>query len=304
MNANDHIRYIRQEEINKESWNDCLSSSRNELIYGYTDYLDHMARNWDGLVLNDYEAVMPLTWNEKWGIKYLYQPPLTPQLGIFSRLEITRDHMNSFLKSIPKEFRFAEIFLNYANPHPKMKLQDNFVLDLQKPYPEIAKGYKADLLKNLKRASRQEFIYEEYRELDNALALHQYQYGERTAHVKKTDYERFRNLCHRLHNQGSSIIKSIRLKNDELMALALVLRTKNRLYLLESTTLPKGRDLQANHFLLDALIREFAGQQLIFDFVGSTIPGIAHFYKNFGAINQPYYFYYLNELPWPVRVLK
>jgi hypothetical protein len=85
---------------------------------------------------------------------------------------------------------------------------------------------------------------------------------------------------------------------------ALILRSKGRLYLLESTTLPKGRELQANHFLVDAVIREFASQQLIFDFVGSTIPGIAHFYKNFGAVNQPYYFFYLNKLPWPLRFLK
>ena len=50
-----------------------------------------MARHWDGLILNDYEAVMPVTWNQKWGIKYLHQPALTPQLGIFSSQIISQE---------------------------------------------------------------------------------------------------------------------------------------------------------------------------------------------------------------------
>ena len=304
MSANSHIRFITQEELNKESWNRCVHSSHNELIYGHTEYLDHMAKHWDGLVLNDYEAVMPLTWNMKWGIKYLYQPPLTPQLGIFSENIISAELVGAFLERIPKEFRFAEIFLNYANPYHQLKAQDNFVLDLGNPHPEISNLYKQDLLKNLKRASKHELIYKEYNDLDKALALHQHQYKERTAHVKDSDYERFRNLCHFLGDRGSVIMRSITGDDHELLALALLLRSSKRLYFMESTTLAKGRELQANHFLVDAVLREYSGQDLLFDFVGSSIPGIAHFYKNYGAENQPSYFYYLNKLPWWLRAFK
>ena len=55
----------------------------NGFIYGYSFYLDHMAKHWDALVSGDYEAVMPLTWNRKYGIYYLYQPFLAAQLGVF-----------------------------------------------------------------------------------------------------------------------------------------------------------------------------------------------------------------------------
>jgi hypothetical protein len=263
-----------------------------------------MARNWDGLVLNEYDAVMPLTWNSKWGIKYLYQPPLTPQLGIFSASNLTMEWVSAFIETIPKEYKFSEIFLNHANREPRLSAQDNFILNLQRSYSEISALYKQDLLKNLKRSFKHEFIYEEFKDLDRALDLHQRQYQERTAHVKEADYERFRILCHLLRAKGSIIIRSISLHNRELLALALVLRSKNRLYLIESTTLQNGREFLANHFLLDAIIREFASKELIFDFVGSTIPGIAHFYKNFGAENQPYFFYYMNRLPWPLRLFK
>jgi Acetyltransferase (GNAT) domain len=304
MIANNHIRYIARNDIRADAWNSCVNSSPNELIYGYTEYLDHMAKNWDGLVLNEYEAVMPLTWNSKWSIKYLYQPPLTPQLGIFSASQITTELVTAFLNTIPQEYKFSEIFLNHNNSESRLSSRDNFILDLRNSYSEISGSFRQDLLKNLKRAVKHDFIYEEYPDLDGALELHQRQYRERTAHVKEPDYERFRNLCQALKKQGSIILRSVRLSNQELLSLALVLRSRTRLYLLESTTLEKGREVQANHFLLDALIREFAGQELIFDFVGSSIPGVAHFYKNFGATNEPFFFYYMNRLPWPLRLFK
>lgn len=304
MKSNSHIRYIPRLEINTDAWNTCLECSQNELIYGHAEYLDHMAKNWDALVLNEYEAVMPLTWNSKWGIKYLYQPPLTPQLGLFSVSGLTIELVSAFVDAIPKEYKFSEIFLNYANSESRLLPHDNFILDLRRSYSEISASYKQDLLKNLKRSVKHKFIYEEFKDLDRALDLHQHRYQERTAHVKKPDYERFRHLCHLLRAKGSILLRSISLNNQELLALALVLRSQKRLYLLESTTLQNGRECQANHFLLDAIIREFASQDLIFDFVGSSIPGIAHFYKNYGAVNQPYFFYYMNQLPWPLRLFK
>jgi hypothetical protein len=39
-------------------------------------YLDHVAGQWDGLLLNDYEAVMPFH-GEKWGIPYILLPHAT-----------------------------------------------------------------------------------------------------------------------------------------------------------------------------------------------------------------------------------
>ena len=79
------IRDVLHKEIDFIKWDNCISNAPNGLIYGYSYYLDHMASQWDALVLNDYEAVMPLTWNRKYGIHYLYQPFLTAQLGVFGK---------------------------------------------------------------------------------------------------------------------------------------------------------------------------------------------------------------------------
>lgn len=72
-----------------------------------------MAKNWDALVLNDYEAVMPLTWNKKYGICYLYQPPFTACLGITGKL-VTTATMTDFLKPFQKNLPTGIFILTMA----------------------------------------------------------------------------------------------------------------------------------------------------------------------------------------------
>jgi len=68
------LSYLPYKQIDKVKWDACIRHSMNRLIYAESVYLDHMAVNWDAIVLNDYEAVMPLPWKKKLGIRYLYQP--------------------------------------------------------------------------------------------------------------------------------------------------------------------------------------------------------------------------------------
>src|SRR5258705_11018399 len=97
------IQYLAHKDIDKNKWDRCIDSAGNGLIYAYSFYLDCMAMNWDALVLNDYEAVMPLTWKKKYGIHYLYQPFLTAQLGLFGN-QINPNLFEIFLNAIPDKF--------------------------------------------------------------------------------------------------------------------------------------------------------------------------------------------------------
>nr|MBU9937149.1 hypothetical protein [Ferruginibacter sp.] len=99
------IRYLTYRQIDKPKWDACIDGAYNGLIYAYSFYLDSMAKHWDALVLNDYEAVMPLTWNKKYGIHYLYQPPFTACLGVFGK-QLNAATVSDFLKSIPPKFRY------------------------------------------------------------------------------------------------------------------------------------------------------------------------------------------------------
>src|SRR6266550_2768979 len=74
MHAGNHIHYLQRQDIDLIKWNACITAAPNGLIYARSFYLDAMtAEQWDGLVMGDYEAVMPLPWRRKFGFYYLYQ---------------------------------------------------------------------------------------------------------------------------------------------------------------------------------------------------------------------------------------
>jgi hypothetical protein len=69
------------------------------------------------------------------------------------------------------------------------------------------------------------------------------------------------------------------------------------------TTL-EGRKTEANHFLFDSILKEFAGSSLLFDFEGSDISGVKNFYEKFGTTNQPYCKLHFNNLPKVIKWIK
>jgi Acetyltransferase (GNAT) domain len=305
MNTGLHIRYVRRQEIDTTRWDACVEYAANTILYGFHYYLDHMAAGrWDALILGDYEAVMPLTWRRKYGIRYLYQPPFTQQAGIFAAKPLSAENIEAFLQTARRHFRFAEIFLNYGNEYPGLQPRSNYILHLDAPYAELAAHYKKDLVRNLKLAARSPLAYSHEPDFTLAMKGYRQEYGARTPHVQPGDYTRFEALCRYCQTRGNLVVRAAVAPDGQVLATALLLRDRYRLYLLQSTTLAAGRHMEANHFLLDQLIQEWAGSGLLLDFEGSDIPGIAHFYKNFGSIEQPYYFYRYTRLPWFVNLIK
>lgn len=296
------LQYLHRHQIDTAKWDQCINNATNSLLYAHAFYLDYMAGEWDALVLGDYEAVMPLTWRKKFGIYYLYQPAFTQQLGIFTGAALNEELVNYFLRTLPSHFRFAEIFLNYAHPKQALPQRTNFVLPLNVPYKQLQAQYKHVLIKNLKRASRYNLLYSD--EVDHRIVLagHKELYGSRTPHVTDEDYSQFSALCSFLFKENL-VVRAIK-EDNQLLSAALLLHHKNRLYLLASVTWPEGRSREANRFLLDRVINEFAASDTVLDFEGSDLPGVALFFNNFGGVNEPYFFYRYNNLPWPISLLK
>lgn len=298
-----NLQYLHRNQIDTAKWDQCIARAANGLLYAHSFYLDHMASNWDALVLGDYEAVMPLTWRKKWGIKYLYKPAFVQQLGIFSNAALTVDIVNSFLNVLPGYFRFAEMLLNYAHPDDSLRQHSNFILPLHASYEQLQKNYKHDLVKNLKRTARFPLAYAEAKDYKRPLLAFTELCENRLPHITNADYRNWEKVFSFLDKQNRVVVRTV-LENGQVLSSALLMRDKERLYLMASVTGEKGRSKGANHFLIDRLIAEFAASDLILDFEGSDVAGIAHFYKNFGSIDQPYFFYRYNKLPWPFRLLK
>ena len=91
---------------------------------------------------------------------------------------------------------------------------------------------------------------------------------------------------------------------NKLLASAAFFFSHNRAYYILVGNHPDGKTLGASHTLIDAFIKDHAGQDLILDFEGSDIRNLAFFYSGFGAKEEMYPAIKLNRLPWYIRLFK
>jgi hypothetical protein len=304
-----NIQYLTYQEIDFAKWDFCVSHSSNKLIYVESNYLNQIATNWDAIVLNDYDAVMPLIWRKKMGIRYLYQPAFLQQAGIYSPFSLTEEITEAFISLASTHFKFAEISINYANTPSagnnfyQKKINSNFLIHLNKKYEEIITSkYIKD---RITRASRFDLQYAISTDVTKCIKTYKKLYGERLSSLSKNDYKNFEQLCIDLQKENRIIIREVYNKEGkELLATALFLKDENRIYNLASSIFPNGRTCLANYFLFNSLIKEFSNQPLIIDLEGSDLPGVDFFYKKLASENQPYYSIKWNNLPKIIQLIK
>ncbi|WP_276481217.1 GNAT family N-acetyltransferase [Paraflavitalea pollutisoli] len=302
---NNSIQYYTRAQIDPVRWNRCIDAAPNGLVYATTLYLDHMAGQWDALVMGDYEVVMPLPWKRKFGIRYLHWVPFAQQLGVFGPASLSAIQVQAMLQAALHHFNYGELFFNYANQGIALAdARTNLILDLAPAYDQLRAAYKNDLLKNLDKAGKFPLQYHQQVALPLVLRAFRDTYSEQIAVIKPEEYDRFERLCTDAWQQGLVITRGVKEADGDWLSTALLFQYKGRLYLLHSATVGAGRKVAANHFLLDQLIREFAGSATVLDFEGSDLPGVAHFYRNFGSVEEPYFVYRFNRLPGWIKWLK
>ena len=305
MSEPQQIQYLTNRKIDKVKWDNCISKAGSGLIYAYSFYLDTMAKHWDALVLNDYEAVMPLTWNSKYGINYLYQPFLAAQLGVFGN-SITEELVENFIQEIPTSFRLIEISLNRKNifgaPTGFSIHRSNYVLDLNKPYQTLFGNYRENIRRNIKKAEQLGCIIKKDFDVEEVITLAVQQM--KAQNNESTDnINRFRKLYQSLEEKKMTATYGITL-NNELLASCVFFFSHNRAYYILVGNHPNGKTIGASHFLIDAFIRDHAGKEMVLDFEGSDISSLAFFYSSFGAEHEIYPAVKINRLPFYLKWLK
>lgn len=299
------IRYLKHSEIDKAKWDDCIEQSENGLIYGLSWYLDIVNPDWEALVMENYEAVFPLTWKKKYTIHYLYQPFFCQKLGLFARNNST-ELINEFLLSIPEKFKFIDICLNQKiiskNKNWNCRDRNNEVLDLNEHYETIKKNYNSNLIRNLKKAPKIGLTVAEVN-LDDILKLFRKELSLKVKEIKLVHYKVLSVLINKADQKGMLIKKGV-LYENKLVAGLLILKWKNRNIILVNPSDETGKKIGAMHFLIDKFIFENAASAQILDLEGSDIPDIARFYKSFGTESEKYYQIKINKLPPLIKFLK
>lgn len=301
------IKRLKRAEIDDKVWNGCVHFAINALPYAYTWYLDIVCEEWEGLVLGDYKAVMPLVFKKKMGIAYLYQPFSTQQLGVFTALPITKKLIHQFIEQIPKEYKYIAITLNEINDiseEKEVSILRNYYLDLNLDYALIKTSYNKNLLRNLRKAEKNELLIQNNISPETLVDFYVKHTAPKLGYFKEKNKYMLYRLVYKAQAYQVGFPVAISNKNNELVAVNFFLSHPTRLINLLPASSAEGKQLLAMPFLLDYVIQRNANQKKILDFEGSMQEGVARFYKGFGAQKVNYYAYKRNNLPFFLRIFK
>ncbi len=275
------IRYLEHEDIDREQWDGCIAGASFETIYPYSWYLDLVSPGWDGLVMGDYEMVMPLTHTRKFGFHFLLQPILAQQLGVFSLDPPNEFEMEDFLAAIPSRYVVADICLNCQNkelpPGIRFAYRVNYELDLR----DFATTYGTNTRRNLQKGREYPF---EFREIGMMPYLDlKFSPGE-SIPVEREYLERlFVGLSELKRAEAFGLYL-----DGELHAAAILGYANTRVIYMNGCSSTAGKDTRAMFVLMDRLINNSRDTFPLFDFEGSNLPGVARFFEGFGAFETSY----------------
>jgi len=302
------IQYLKNQDIDKQKWDDCINNSTNSRIYALSWYLDSLCPQWEALVVDEYEAVFPLIWNKKLGFCYLYQPFFCQQLGVFAREKVDDKLMTDIESSLPSKFKFIDICVNTESKFDESKFEiisrSNQVLPLSANYETIRANYNSQTKRNLKNAHKSELGITEEKEFAAILNLYKDLLSEKLEEIQDHHYETLSTLLSNANEKKSLRSFAVYNKESELVAGALVMFYQDRATILINPSSKKGKELNAYSLLIDHIIQQNCESKLILDFEGSDIESIANFNKGFGADTEIYSCIKRNNLPAMVKWFK
>ena len=284
------IKFVKNKDIDKQKWDKLISKSFNGFIYANSSHLDLVSANWNALILNDYEAVMPLPEKTKFGVRYAMQPMFSQQLGVIFKEEPETRNIEEFITELRNNYRYFALNLNFYN-NLNIKLNNteriNQVLDLNDSYENIKKLYSKGTKRNLSNIDINNFeLKNNSINTDEFISFYQANLPDKKLDVHT---ELARKLVEHYSKSECGNIYSVHDKStNNLLACVLILSfNKRHIYLLPVSSI-EGKEKRAMFLLIDNFIKNNAETNYLLDFEGSNIEGVQRFYKGFGAFQQNY----------------
>jgi hypothetical protein len=189
-------------------------------------------------------------------------------------------------------------------PHWQGFISYTHWLSLGKEYAVIASNYSQDRRVNLKRSAVQEWqieISEDARPLLNLFRENHEQ--QIVGGVRRKTYDTLSILLRYLVSQGYGEIWYAARAGEKAAGVFIQKVGGKAIYIFNAAN-KDGRRGNARTFLLDHYFRNYAGEDLIFDFESPDVPAIASFYRSFGAEPQALLSIKKDMLPFPLKQLR
>ena len=294
------IVHLKHNDINKTKWDDCISHSFNGNAYVKSWYLDLVHEDWEALIEDDYQRVMPLTLKTKYGITYFYQPFFTQQFGVFSKKILNSDIIDTFIDKIPKHIKLIDVnfnsFNNIINDKYNTIRNTNYLLDLISDYPKLKSKYSTNTKRNIKKSLKSNLSFIKNIKPENVINLFKNNKGKDITSWNDSNYAVIQRIMYTSIHKGIGFTCGVYTDYNEICAAAFFLVSNNHLIFLFSGANEIAKSNGAMPMLIDTIISENSGTPLILDFEGSNNANLARFYRGFGAQKTSYTGLKINRL--------
>jgi len=299
------ICHLTHKEIDYEKWDAAIDRAINGQCYAYSWYLNCVADNWDALVVDDYKYIMPLPWNAKWlGVKQIYQPIFTQQLGIFGKEIPSKEIINLFLKYLPTDFKYILTHLNEQNSIKTsngftINPRRNMLLNLSESHEVLHQRFRKSLRQRIRKGKRELHFAINQTSPEDLVAYYK-KYLNHKIGLTDSTYQKVLKLMQIALSLGKGNIYSAHFADGSFATGIFFAESHNRMVQLFGPSVPAGKKVNAKHFLLDAIIEHFAESERILDFEGSEIAPIAEFFRGFNP--QEVFYYQLIKDDFPIWI--
>ena len=278
------IRRLSYEEADFEKYSECLEKSAQKKYSATKVFLDAAAgTSWDIIVAGDYEAVMPVPFVIKFGLKFVIHPKLCQQLGVFSQCDDPAQN-ELFKDFLVENYRVKYYAFNDKNIFKSpMAERKNFVI-LPDSYENVFKKYSPKRKRKLRlNPGVAEFARIQEISLEEGLPFIAENFK---GAPKKSDIAEFIKTFKMLNSTGNLIVFGFFFK-EQLTNITVLYRDLGSVALLGTFNDPAYIKNNGASVLVDYGIKSFVDSH-IFDFEGGNIPEVEEFFRGFRPIMKPY----------------
>ncbi|ANQ52337.2 GNAT family N-acetyltransferase [Flammeovirga sp. MY04] len=279
------IKRLSSQEIDFPKWDNFINRYGKGLLYMQSWFLELFDENWGAFIVYDKDqmiGVLPYQYQIKWGIMKIINNPFVNELGIIYHPDHKQIQFKLF-KSF-KEFQFISSYKfnvdNTKTVHRRIKYEATYHLSLNKSYVEISAQYNKNLKRKLKKAEDVNFTQEG--NIEDLIQLFKENVAHKINQIEENQYDLLRKIYKELKSRNIAQVYATEL-NAKVISAVLMIQQGNRLIYYFAASSEKAKSVNAQAFLIDQLIKEHSERDLIFDFEGGDIPGLAQFYSSFGA---------------------
>lgn len=278
------IRRLKYHEIDFVKYAQCLENSEQRKYSATKHFLDTTSTiPWEILVYKDYEAVMPVPFVRKYGMKIVHNPKLCQQLGVFS-VKDDVDLNEAFLGYLEKNYMIRAYPFNDVNQlRTKIRIKKNFLL-----YPDAYERVYAGYSPKRKRKLRLDEAVLKESEIktityDKAKAFIE---ANTIGLSKENDLGEFMRIFESFHHLGYLKFTAFYYQHKIINVIA-TYTDCDMVALLGNFNDKDYVRLSGASVLIDHVIKENI-ETHIFDFEGGELPNIEEFFRGFRPELRPY----------------